>query len=75
MEILIEPALTSIIVKSYEGECNDEGVYNGEGLAVLDNNSSYEGEFLNGLPHGKGLFTWADGVTFDGDFLNGKVEH
>eukprot|EP01039_Chlorochromonas_danica_P006857 gene6857-7578_t len=65
----LEPNLTEVIISSYEGEYDEEnGEYCGEGIAKLDNECQYEGNFQKGFFQGKGKFTWPDGVIFEGDF-------
>lgn len=74
MEVL-EPVLTSLIVKSYEGDFEEEtrGCYDGNGTAQLDNGTSYEGEFNRGILHGIGVLTWPDGVVYEGQFTDGMI--
>jgi hypothetical protein len=70
---IMEPSLCSVVVTSYEGSLDINGCYSEYGIAVMDNDSVYEGYFRNGFFHGKGKFTWPNKVTFSGDFYNGKV--
>lgn len=70
----IEPLLCEVIVISYDGQVDDKtDQYNGMGVAIMDNQCSYEGYFKGGFFHGKGKFTWADGVSFEGEFVSGMV--
>ncbi|NWX15889.1 R10B2 protein, partial [Aegotheles bennettii] len=63
-----EPALTEVIVKSYEGE-KVRGLYEGEGFACFEGGNTYKGMFSEGLMHGQGTYTWADGVKYEGTFV------
>ena len=38
----------------------------------MDNNSVYEGEFLNELRHGKGKYYVNGKLIFDGEYSNGE---
>lgn len=40
---------------------------------ISNENTTYEGEILDGKMHGKGILTYADGVRYEGDFLNDKI--
>jgi hypothetical protein len=77
---IMEPLLTELIVKSYEGETLEDennvmayGSYHGKGVAKFDNGCTYTGNFRFGLFHGNGIFQWSDGTSYEGDFLNGQV--
>ncbi len=48
------------------------GKANGQGVAVLESGSRYEGEWKNNMRHGKGHFFWNDGQHYKGDYLNDK---
>ncbi len=39
----------------------------------LDNNISYEGEWLNGRREGNGIQIWADGSRYVGEWRNNKA--
>lgn len=41
------------------------------GSLVFPDGSTYEGEYVNLLPHGKGKMTWTNGNTYEGTFVNG----
>ena len=44
----------------------------GSGTYQLENNVSYEGEFLCGISNGKGKYVDEKGITFEGWWINGK---
>lgn len=56
-----------------QGDVNEAGCYEGQGVAQFDNDCVYEGNFLNGMFSGNGKFSWADGSSFEGDFEVGMV--
>jgi hypothetical protein len=51
------------------GDCQ-----NGKGKVVFDDNTIYEGEFLNGLANGYGICYYADGSTYTGYWNNNNIE-
>ena len=68
-----EPVLTSLIVKSYIGQTNENGFFHGEGTAYLKGDMVYEGSFKNGKMHGEGVFTWPNGTNFTGQFIENEI--
>jgi hypothetical protein len=71
----IEPSLSELIVATYEGgKSKDNGLYEGNGLAIMDNKCQYQGSFSKGMFNGKGKFTWENKVEFDGDFVAGEMQ-
>ena len=73
MEKVLEPILCEVIVISYDGDLDDDNNYDGKGIATLNNECSYDGDFQAGYMHGSGVFTWKDGVTYDGTFVFGQI--
>jgi hypothetical protein len=70
----LEAVLGDVVITAYEGEYDDEnGEYSGPGIAKLDNENNYEGEFDKGFFHGKGKFTWSNGMNYEGDFSYNKI--
>ncbi|XP_067912684.1 radial spoke head 10 homolog B isoform X2 [Heterodontus francisci] len=70
-----EPALTKLIVASYEGE-TIRGLYEGIGIAHFQGGHVYEGMFSEGLMHGRGTYTWKNGIKYEGDFsMNTPTGH
>lgn len=77
----LEPNLSEIIVKSYEGgvieddsNINAYGSYQGTGTLVLDDECLYTGHFSKGLFHNKGEFCWSsENITYEGDFDYGDI--
>jgi len=69
----IDAELTELIIKSYEGEKDDDGRFEGKGKAVFVDGNTYEGSFHLGMMHGKGLYTFFDGVVYNGDFFFNKI--
>jgi len=72
---ILEPSLTSLIVKSYDGDIDEDGrgCYDGSGTATLDNDVVYDGEFCMGILHGIGALSWPDGVVYEGQFFKGAI--
>ena len=56
---------------SFAGVCSDcpKKLRSCKGKAILDDGSSYEGEFRYGLPHGWGTQKWQDGAVYVGEFF------
>lgn len=74
-EDVLEAKLFQSIVTNYDGNLDSSSDhYDGEGMAVIDNDSKYTGAYSNGMFEGKGLFRWKDGVQYEGDFKKGYVE-
>lgn len=70
----LEAILGDVVITVYEGEYDEEnGEYSGPGIARLDNENVYEGDFVKGLFHGHGKFTWANGMSYEGDFKRNKI--
>lgn len=71
----LEAILNEVVIVNYDGEYDDDmGEYTGMAVAKLDNECTYEGNFLKGMFHGKGKFTWSDGVTYEGDFYRNRIQ-
>lgn len=71
----IEPLLSQLIIVTYEGgKSKETGLYEGNGLAIMDNKCQYQGSFSKGMFHGKGKFTWENKVEFEGDFVAGEMQ-
>jgi hypothetical protein len=51
---------------NYEGQMDEHGKMNGEGIFIYSNGDFYEGQFVKGLREGEGEYTWADGSTYVG---------
>ena len=45
---------------------------NGNFKKVLDNGDTYEGDWVNGVPHGQGEYVWKNGNSYEGQFQLGK---
>jgi hypothetical protein len=63
----------------YEGDIfNNEGTGTGKGKVIIgllcgyDDPPTYEGDFVNALPHGIGKMTWPTGDFYEGEFIDGK---
>ncbi len=60
----------------WEGNCKD-GKADGNGKLIKYNKgiyeSTYEGEYANGIREGKGKFTHNDGTVKEGTFVNGQL--
>jgi hypothetical protein len=69
---VLEAKICESIVTAYDGTLDDEQrCYHGDGMASLDNDSKFNGNFVNGLFEGTGSFRWSDGVIYSGDFKKG----
>lgn len=67
-------AATQVITYSdgsqYKGEVID-GKRHGEGFIQWVNGDTYEGQWLNDMPHGQGKKTYIDGSVYEGEFFQG----
>jgi len=43
---------------------------NGQGIAILDSGSRYEGDWMDNMRHGQGIFYWIDGEHYEGSYVN-----
>jgi hypothetical protein len=68
------PALSKVVVSSYEGERDERGRFVGQGTATFKHGHAYAGAFADGWMHGQGKFSWADGTTFEGDFVRNTID-
>lgn len=68
------PALSKVVVSSYEGERDERGRFVGQGTATFKHGHAYAGAFADGWMHGRGKFSWADGTTFEGDFVRNTID-
>lgn len=57
----------------YEGEWDEEGFRDGEGVLEYADGALYEGYFRRGKCHGKGRLISAAGDVYTGDWSEGKV--
>lgn len=60
--------------KSFNSGCKSGNCINGKGVFVYNDNTVYEGEFLNGKPHGYGICQFADGDIYVGYWKNNFFE-
>ena len=71
------PGNYSVTVKSvvYEGEMHD-GVREGRGLCLYNNNLMYEGEWKRNKEHGKGILMSPDRkrIIYEGDWEKGRMQ-
>jgi hypothetical protein len=59
--------------KSYDGQIRN-GLPNGVGVLVYDNDDRYEGQVRNGIPSGNGMFVFNTNDRYEGQVRNGKPE-
>jgi hypothetical protein len=57
--------------KSYEGSISN-GIPNGYGVLVYENDDRYEGDVRRGVPNGRGMFVFADNSRYEGQVSRGK---
>ncbi|HMX00901.1 MAG TPA: trypsin-like peptidase domain-containing protein [Cyclobacteriaceae bacterium] len=73
---LLDPYFSDGVTLTWEGDCIN-GKANGFGKLLKYKNgeyeSTYEGEFKNGIREGKGKFTHKDGTVREGQFVNGQL--
>ena len=73
---LLDPYYSDGVSFEWTGGCVN-GKANGVGKALKYNNgvleSTYEGEYKNGIREGRGKFTYADGSVLEGNFVNGQL--
>ena len=73
---LLDPYYSSGVTFTWDGPSKD-GKAHGIGTATKYKNGSYEstyiGEYKNGIREGKGKFTHVDGSTKTGTFINGQL--
>ncbi len=65
--------LLQVVLSSYEGERNAEGLCHGSGSAQLATGHTYEGEWQRGMMHGMGKLVFVDGVTYEGAFEHNSI--
>ena len=70
----LEPELAELIIKSFEGEKDEKGRFDGHGVAHFDGGHSYAGNFAHGMMDGAGKYCWADGTTYEGEFRRNRIE-
>jgi hypothetical protein len=58
--------------KSYEGPISANGIPNGNGVMVYENDDRYEGNVRNGVPSGQGMFLFANNNRYEGGMSKGK---
>ncbi len=68
-----EPVLTRLIVDAYEGGLDENGFFEGDGIAHFVGGHWYKGNFKNGFMDGQGVYCWADGIMYAGEFTNNKI--
>ena len=73
---VLDPYFSEGITMKWDGPCVN-GKANGFGKLIKYNNedyeSTYEGEYKNGIREGKGTFTHKDGTIAKGTFSNGQL--
>jgi len=73
---LLDQYFVEGVTFTWDGECKD-GKAHGIGKATKFKNgefeSSYEGNYLNGVRQGRGKFTFKGNVVREGNFINGEL--
>jgi S1-C subfamily serine protease len=73
---LLDPYFSEGVTMKWEGDCLDGKAHGYGKLTKFTNGeyeSSYEGEYKNGIREGKGTFTHKDGSVAKGTFVNGQL--
>ena len=68
-----EPILTKLIVKSYEGDLDENGFYEGEGMVHFVGGHWYKGTLKHNHMNGQGVYSWADGTMYAGEFSDNTI--
>lgn len=68
-----EPVLTKLIVESYEGDLDENGFYEGEGMVHFVGGHWYKGTLKHNNMDGQGVYSWADGTMYAGEFSDNKI--
>ena len=53
------------------GDFDENGVKSGLGHLEVPNGSTYDGQFLKGLPNGVGVMRFPDSSRYEGEFMQG----
>jgi S1-C subfamily serine protease len=73
---LLDPYYSDGATMTWDGSCSD-GKANGFGKIIKYQKgvyeSTFEGEYVNGIREGKGKFTHKDGTVREGTFVNGQM--
>ena len=56
----------------YEGEVNEGGQPEGQGILTFPDGARYEGQWRRGEPEGQGALTYPDGRRYEGEFRSGE---
>ena len=68
-----EPVLTKLIVESYEGDLDENGFYEGEGMVHFVGGHWYKGTLKHNHMDGQGVYSWADGTMYAGEFSDNTI--
>jgi hypothetical protein len=58
---------------AYEGDYAPNGKRHGHGKYQFDDDSSYEGDWINDHQHGMGVHIFANGERYEGQYVNGLM--
>nr|KAJ3421266.1 hypothetical protein HK105_004071 [Polyrhizophydium stewartii] len=70
---VLTPQIAGLIVQSFSGEVNQDGVYEGPGSAEYHSGHKYVGQFRDGMLDGTGTYRWFDGMVYEGEFRDNKI--
>jgi len=67
---------TKNLIQEYQSKygCIQGDCANGEGIYVYEDETRYEGSFINSKKNGQGLLLWKDGQGYMGTFLDGDFD-
>eukprot|EP00960_Hanusia_phi_P021529 637066-Hanusia_phi.AAC.1 len=69
----VSESLSKTIFDQYDGDKDDDGRMSGSGRALLQQGTTYEGEWSKGLMHGTGCMQWKDGTTYRGPLEHARL--
>jgi hypothetical protein len=69
----LERMVLSVLVESYSGDVDDQGLFHGEAKASFKGGHTYTGQFEHGLMHGQGVYTWPHGTSYTGGLDHNSI--
>jgi radial spoke head protein 1 len=69
------PYRFKFILKTYEGDRNEQNERHGFGKATLPNGDTYEGQYEFGKRHGTGTYRFTNTARYVGEFYSFNLEY